>query len=90
MDSDGGPILDTYFVGNKDGKLPKVTLVNANPNSLEIAEHPWRLKLNGTERQIFRKKGGLASDLFHDLPLLDRIYGMLKEDLQAEYDYNFS
>ena len=81
------PILDSYTVKNEDRKLPKLTLIDSSQTPSELVVEKEQLKLRGLEREIVGKGGEVAADFFKKLPMLDRVYAMLKEDLRNEYGY---
>jgi hypothetical protein len=83
------PVLDSYMVKNEDRRLPKLTLIDSSQTPAELVVEKERLKLRGLEREIIGKGGEVAVDFFKNLPMLNRVYAMLKEDMRNEYGYDF-
>ena len=78
-----------YVVKNEDNKLPQLTLIDSRQAKDFIAEKD-RLKIFGLEREIVSSGWFMAHDLFENQPMLNRIYSMLKQDLENEYGHRFS
>ena len=79
-----------YRVKNEDNKLPKLTLIDIHQAANEFVVELKRLKIYGLEREIESDGWFMPNALFESLPMLSRIYAMLKEDLENEYGARFS
>jgi len=79
------PTLKYYVVKNDDQKLPRFTFVDFSqfPNRLVVEKE--RLKLGNIEREMISRGESVAVDLFKDLPMLNQVYEMLREDLRGQY-----
>jgi hypothetical protein len=87
---ENSPILQTYTVRNEDLKLPKVTLVDLSQEPAELIVHKHALTLRGVERELVTRGPEHPFELFKDLPMLNRVYDMLREDLRNEFNHDFS
>jgi hypothetical protein len=83
------PVLNTYTVKNEDCTLPKVTVIDLSQASGQIVIEKHRLKLHGVEREVTNSCPEHPTDLCWHLPMLNRVYTMLEEDLQRQYQSNF-
>jgi len=78
------PLLEMFVVGNQDHKLPKATLIDRNQPPMNITPGKKQTLVDGIERKTLWYTPTYPDDLFKSLPMLNRIYSMLKDDLQIE------
>ena len=83
------PILKVYFVANDDRSLPAFTFVDISQCPEKISVEGDFLAFGGVKRKLLGSGGSMATGLFKDLPLRDRIYDLLKSDLSHEYGRPF-
>jgi hypothetical protein len=79
------PVIETFVVKNDDQKLPTVTFVDASQDPTQLVTKDQTLTLRGTKRQLIGSGWRVADAFFGKLPLLTRIYAMLRDDLEAQF-----
>ena len=83
------PRLKTYIVKNEDNKIPKISLIDASETQVDFVVEKQSLTLQGIKREIIGGGDGGPDGLFDKLPILNRFYSMIQNDLQNEFKDSF-
>jgi hypothetical protein len=84
------PLMELYIVTNEHPKFPKATVIDLSETPCEFMHQHGLVRLRGMEKKVVDFQRGDAFGLFKRLPMLVRLYDMLKEDLQQEYGHRMS
>lgn len=79
--------LTKLVVDNPNNRLEKVTIVDKSIAEAVIQDRERQtIRIDGYDYKIISGGQEAGTELFSETPILDRVYSMLKEDLQLNYD----